>query len=302
MDSRVFAVVITYQSEDDCAGLLAELARQCAGVIVVDNGSDAETAHKLAGLCARAGSTVRFIGLPENIGIAAAQNWGIAQARAAGATHILLSDDDSLPPAGMVARLLEVVEAVHGAGAVGPLPQEDRPGGDQLAYVDRGWSPKRATAQELEAGLVEVAFLIASGCLISCDALDAVGGMNEAMFIDHVDLEWGLRARAAGFGLYCVPDVVLKHSLGDESVQLPGRDQPVHVHSPIRNYYILRNTVALIRRDVMPWRWRVRYSYWALKYVAFNAFMVDRLPERRTMLARGLRDGLSGRAGRFEEF
>ena len=35
MDSRVFAVVITYQSEDDCAALLAELARQCAGVIVV---------------------------------------------------------------------------------------------------------------------------------------------------------------------------------------------------------------------------------------------------------------------------
>lgn len=103
MDSRVFAVVITYQSEDDCARLLAELARQCAGVIVVDNGSDAETAQKLAGLCAQAGSpAVRFIGLPENIGIAAAQNWGIAQARAAGTTHILLSDDDSLPPAGMV--------------------------------------------------------------------------------------------------------------------------------------------------------------------------------------------------------
>ena len=299
MDSRVYAVVVTYQSEGDCSELVGELVRQCEGVIMVDNGSDAQTAARLATACSGAGPNVRFVGLPENIGIAAAQNWGISVARTLGATHVLLSDDDSLPPANMLPRLLQELDAIPEAGAVGPLPQEDRPGGDQLAYVDRGRSPKRATREELSDGPLEVAFLIASGCLIPLATLDAVGGMNEAMFIDHVDLEWGQRGRAAGFGLYCVPDVVLKHSLGDESVQLPGRDQPVHVHSPVRNYYILRNTVALIRRNVMPWRWRVRYAYWAMKYVAFNGLLVDRLPERRRMLAHGLHDGLTGRAGRL---
>lgn len=299
MDSRVFAVVVTYQSEGDCSELVGELGRQCEGLIVVDNGSEAKIAARLATVCSGAGPSVHFVGLPENIGIAAAQNWGISVARSLSATHVLLSDDDSLPPSHMLPRLLEALEAIPDAGAVGPLPQEDRPGGDQLAYIDRGWSPKRATREELSHGPVEVAFLIASGCLIPLTTLDVVGGMNEAMFIDHVDLEWGMRARAAGYRLYCVPDVVLKHSLGDESIQLPGREQPVHVHSPIRNYYILRNTVALIRRDVMPWRWRVRYAYWAMKYVAFNALLVDRLPERRRMLARGLHDGLTGRAGRL---
>ncbi|MGO1943987.1 MAG: glycosyltransferase family 2 protein [Ancrocorticia sp.] len=296
--ASVVGVVVTYQSENDCSQLLAELTKQCDNVIVLDNGSDPSIASRIKASCETTGA--QFIGLPENIGIAAAQNWGIGEARLLGATHVLLSDDDSLPPDNMVADLRRVFDRKPGTAAVGPLPQEDRPGGDQLAYVDRGWSPKRATARELEADLVEVAFLIASGCLISIEALDAIGGMNAAMFIDHVDLEWGLRARAAGFALYCAPRVVLRHALGDESVQLPGRDQPVHIHGPIRNYYILRNTVGLIRRNIMPWRWRIRYTYWALKYMAFNGILVDRLPERRKMLRRGLRDGLTGRGGRYE--
>ena len=388
--ARVVAVVVTYRPEDDCRELLDALGVQCNAVVVIDNGSGSAFVAGLAAACSASGA--EFVGLSQNVGIAAAQNCGIERARELGATHVLLSDDDSLPPENMVARLLEgfaAGEAVASTGgtvagtggtvagtgadsvgateshgsddvgagadsvgateshgsddvgagaddvgameshgsdersrneslgatalasvgsrgvagghvaAVGPLPAEDRPGGDQLVYQDRGWSPKRATAEELDTDLLEVPFLIASGCLISLDALDAVGGMDESLFIDHVDLEWGLRARRAGYRLYCAPRVPLHHSLGDESVLLPGRAQPVHVHAPVRNYYILRNTIILVGRDIMPWRWRVRYCYWAVKYAAFNALAVDRLPERRALLWRGFRDGLRGRRGRL---
>ena len=313
--ARVVAVVVTYRPEDDCRELLGALGAQCAAVVVIDNGSGSQFVAGLAAACSASGA--EFVGLSQNVGIAAAQNCGIVRARELGASHVLLSDDDSLPPDNMVAGLLEgfavgavAVGGVSGVGgvssvgagpvaAVGPLPAEDRPGGDQLVYQDRGWSPKRATAEELDTDLLEVPFLIASGCLLSLAALDAVGGMDESLFIDHVDLEWGLRARRAGYRLYCAPRVPLHHSLGDKSVLLPGRAQPVHVHAPVRNYYILRNTIILVRRDIMPWRWRVRYCYWAVKYAAFNALAVDRLPERRTLLWRGFRDGLRGRRGRL---
>ena len=345
--ARVVAVVVTYRPEDDCRELLNALGVQCNAVVVIDNGSGPAFVAGLAAACSASGA--EFVGLSQNVGIAAAQNCGIERARELGATHVLLSDDDSLPPENMVARLLEGFAAggaVAGTGvdsvgagaddvgateshgsdersrnqtsgatalasvgsrgvaggpvaAVGPLPTEDRPGGDQLVYQDRGWSPKRATAEELDTDLLEVPFLIASGCLISLDALDAVGGMDESLFIDHVDLEWGLRARRAGYRLYCAPRVPLHHSLGDKSVLLPGRAQPVHVHAPVRNYYLMRNTIILVGRDIMPWRWRVRYCYWALKYAAFNALAVDRLPERRALLWRGFRDGLRGRRGRL---
>ncbi len=295
---RVIGVIITYHPEGDCRELVDSLMLQCAGVIVIDNGSDAATVAALASACRYAGA--EFVALPQNIGIAAAQNCGIERARAMGATHVLLSDDDSLPPNDMVSGLLEPFHRDESIAAVGPLPSENKPGGDQLVYQDRGWSPKRATAAELDTDLLEVPFLIASGCLISIAALEKVGGMDASLFIDHVDLEWGLRARRAGYRLHCAARVALPHSLGDETVKLPGRDQPVHVHSPIRNYYILRNTILLIRRDIMPWRWRVRYTYWAGKYLFFNSLWIDRLPERRNMLGRGLADGLRGRRGRLE--
>ncbi len=295
---RVIAVVITYCPEDDCRVLIDSLMRQCDGVVVIDNGSEAASVAALVSACRYSGA--EFIALSQNVGIAAAQNSGIERARELGATHVLLSDDDSLPPDDMVSSLLEPFDRGDSVAAVGPLPTENKPGGDQLVYQDRGWSPKRATKAELDTDLLEVPFLIASGCLVSIAALDMVGGMDSSLFIDHVDLEWGLRARRAGYKLYCAPRVSLLHSLGDETIKLPGRDQPVHVHSPVRNYYILRNTLLLVRRDIMPWRWRVRYTYWATKYLLFNSLYVDRLAERRRMLVRALHDSLRGRRGRFE--
>lgn len=295
--TKVIAVVVSYRPAENLYPLLIELGRQCHHVIVVDNGSGTPLVDMVRLACRDSGSEI--IELSENTGIAAAQNRGIARALDLGASHILLSDHDSLPGPDMVRQLLDAMVEDPDLGAVGPLVAEDRMGCDQLVYVARRWSPKRATPAEIQQKTLDVAFLIASGCLISVPALDAVGMMNEEMFIDHVDLEWGLRARRAGYLLAAVPGARLHHSLGDKVVHLPRRKQPVHVHAPFRNYYLMRNTIYLVKSDLMPWRWRLRYCYWAAKYAAFNAFMIDHRSERQEMLWRGLRDGILGRMGRL---
>ncbi|MDU0349578.1 glycosyltransferase family 2 protein [Actinomyces sp. MRS3W] len=287
---------MTFDPDHDITGLLRALDEQCDHVLVIDNGTPSDGLSRIERAVNR--TNAELLSLGRNRGIAAAQNVGIARARELGASHVLLSDHDSLPATGMVKHLLSGFDSAGHVAAVGPLPQEDREGGDQLVYVCRRWKPGRATPAELDSDRLEVAFLIASGCLVSVDALDAVGLMDESLFIDHVDLEWGLRARRAGYRLLVVPAAKLHHSLGDDVVMLPGRSQPVHVHGPTRNYYLARNTIALIRRRaLMPWRWRVRYVYWLAKYVVFNALLPDRVKERRRMLRRGLWDGLRGRSG-----
>ncbi|MDO4242242.1 MAG: glycosyltransferase family 2 protein [Actinomyces sp.] len=293
----VAAVVVTYHPEDDCAELLEALAEQCRWVIVVDNGSTPEELASVRVACAAVGA--RLIELGRNTGIAAAQNRGIAEAERLGARWVLLSDDDSAPAEGMVPLLLTAFAAPAGGpvAAVGPLVGEGRGGRDQLVYVARRWGPRRATAEELGSRFLEVAFLIASGCLIDLHALREVGPMNEELFIDHVDLEWGLRARRAGYRLLVVPEARMTHSLGDEVVRIPGRRQPVHMHGPVRNYYLARNTVALIRSGLLPVAWRIGYAVWITKYSAFNALAADRRGLRARALAQGLRDGLLGRTG-----
>src|SRR5690606_8889741 len=96
---------------------------QTAGVIVVDN-TPAED-RRVESLCASlAQERLRLERLGQNRGIACALNVGIDMALAAGATHVLLSDQDSLPSPDMVKELLrtqaDLQRAGERVGAVGP--------------------------------------------------------------------------------------------------------------------------------------------------------------------------------------
>lgn len=298
----VAALVVTYEPSD-LRPLLQALRSQCSRIVVVDNGSSSASA--LGDVCAAHGA--ELLALPTNIGIAAAQNAGFdallssawRKKEDGGPRAILLFDQDSIPSPTMVADLLPHLRG--DVAAVGPLPREARDGDvavDELAYVSRTWGPRRATPEELSAPAVVAAFLIASGCLISVAALREIGPMNAAWFIDHVDLEWGLRARRNGWRLLVIPSATLNHSLGDNVVMLPRRAQPVHVHSPARTYYLARNTVALIRSGLLPAKWAAGYAVWLGKYVAFNSLAVPPRGERLRRMGAGVRDGLLSRAGR----
>ena len=223
---RVVAVVVTYQPDVTLtAPLLHALADQCAAVLVVDNGSEPARGERLRAACEATGA--ELIELGRNEGIARAQNIGIARALDDGAGAVLLSDQDSLPAPDMVERLLDGLDRAtarsRAVAAVGPLSTDTRSATEQMVYVSRTWGPRRARPEESRDGLVEAAFLIASGCLVTAAALRDVGPMNEAWFIDHVDLEWGLRARRAGYALYAVTEARLDHELGDRLAKIPGR-------------------------------------------------------------------------------
>ncbi|KQY47490.1 glycosyltransferase family 2 protein [Cellulomonas sp. Root137] len=297
----VLAVVVTYRPDVAATSrLLGSLAAQVQGLVVVDNGSDPDVRARLAEAVELVGGAL--VALPENLGIGAAQNVGTEHARQAGATHVLFSDQDSLPAPDMVAQLWAGFEraAAQGVrtGAVGPLPVDDRDETATLLFEPRRWGPRRAPVPDDPSALVPVAFLLASGCLVPLEVLDEVGPMRADWFIDHVDLEWGLRARRAGYALFGVVGARLGHQLGDRLAKVPGRRREVHIHSPLRNYYMARNTLLLVRSGLMPVAWRVGYVAWIVKYSAYYVLAVAPRGRRVRELSAGLRDGVLGRAGR----
>jgi len=296
----VVAVIVTHRPEIHATrALLTTLTPQVDQVVLVDNGSPPESVTGLRKATGELGVTLLEFG--SNRGIAAAQNTGIAWARDRGAAFVLLSDQDSIPANDMVARLLAGFSRAVATGvqvaAVGPITVDDRNDGAVLLFSEQCWGPRRARVPAEEGALVPAAFLIASGCLISAEALDRVGIMNEPWFIDHIDLEWGLRARRAGYNLYGVAGAHLKHALGDRTQRIPGRSRDVHIHSPVRNYYMARNTVFLIRSGLMVKRWRWGYAAWITKYTVFYILLVHPRAARARLLASGLIDGARGRTG-----
>ncbi|MCL2422456.1 MAG: glycosyltransferase family 2 protein [Micrococcales bacterium] len=296
--TRVVAVLVTYHPDTAVLGrLLDRLAPQVDDVVVVDNGSHDATLAQLTELVDGRGT---LVALGHNTGIAAAQNTGIDWARERGATHVLFSDDDSAPADDMVARLVIAITSADPddrVAAVGPVTVDPRTGEAPLVFTDHGLAPRRiGHLPDTDGAVVDVAFLIASGCLVDMRALDDVGGMNANLFIDHVDLEWGVRARRAGWALQVVIGADLRHSLGDTTRTVPLRSRAVHIQSPVRNYYTVRNTVYLIRTFFDP-LWRRGYTRWITRYIGYYLLAVPPRRTRLRLMARGLRDARKGRLG-----
>jgi rhamnosyltransferase len=228
----------------------------------------------------------------KNLGLGGAYNLGVEWARARDATHILLLDQDSVPALSMVSALLEAHSKTGRVAATGPLWRDSRSGEDGFFArpVRRGARKYKPAAGEV----VEVDFLISSGSLISLGALAEIGSFDETLFIEHVDTDWTLRARAKGFRLLGVADARLDHAFGEATLTAPlfGLYPRVFLYPPERNYYLLRNSIILWRRAHVPWLWIFRDFRRTTALMLFYALCVPpRLARMRSMF-RAVCDGL----------
>ncbi len=300
-DPRVYAIVVTFQPDiPRLKELLAACLPQVAGLVVVDNSSNAQIQDVLES----EGQAHQFdvLTLSSNVGVAAAQNKGIAWAKAQGSTHILLFDQDSVPAPDMVSRLTNALKECADTGrrvaAVGPR-LVDRRTGTSTPFVRFGlWGVKK---QHYSAGdpfaWVETDFLVSSGMLIPMETLEHIGLLEDELFIDNVDLEWCFRARSRKFNLYGVYDAVMEHSVGDRVIELGG--YVIHLHNPTRQYYIMRNRILLYQRSYSPWGWIVQdFVRMIFKFLAFSLFFRPRC-ENLSMMLKGIKDGFSRRVGKI---
>ncbi len=295
------ALVVSYFPDDVLLRRQFDaLIPQVDHIVIVDNGSPPSAVAALSKLAAR-GPAVSLLCLPSNLGIASAQNRGVIELRRLGCAMVLLLDQDSVPSLGMVERLSVALTAGRSIdsrlAAVGAL-MRDRTSGVDGRFVRIRAGGVRQLACPSPDAMVDVDFLIASGSLICMDALDALGEFEESYFIDHVDTEWCLRARTAGWSLAGVCGAVLLHTLGEAQREIWfGRKRMLYVHSPLRDYYATRNAVDLILRKRMRFSWRMALALRVvLTNMAFVALAAPRLPRLR-MIWRGLTDGVLGRLG-----
>jgi rhamnosyltransferase len=246
---------------------------------------------------------VRYIPLGENRGIASAQNTGIRAGMTAGCSHVLLLDQDSALPEGMVDRLLSgedrLVREGQEVGAVGPQFWDEKTGKTYPAVRLGFFRLRKIYLDAVSKEPAEADYLIASGSMIRTSVLDVVGLMREDLFIDWVDVEWGLRARSMGFRSYHIPEAVMKHNVGDAVVSILGRD--IHVHSDVRNYYMLRNALYLFRIKTMGWRWKTTFAPRLPCYLLLYPFLADHRRRNLQFVVRALKDGLTGRLGEMRQ-
>ena len=256
-------------------------------VVVVDDGS-AEPDETLLAACGSMGALV--VRHATNRGIGAALNTGLEAVRerlGADATAVLTLDQDSAVPDGYVRALLaagrDATAAGVAVGMVGPAHAEGI----------------RHGAGRVEGTVVHGGEPIQSGLLVPVATFDAIGRFDESLFIDGVDTEFYLRARAHGLAVVVARGTTLAHRLGRERLVALG---PVHLAvtyaADFRYYYIARNRVELVRR------FGRRAPGWAfaavvkdLRHLAITTTLVPGRWSRLRSTFAGFRDGVRGRTG-----
>lgn len=296
---RVLAVAVTYNPDAALlSNVLQSVAQQVESIVVVDNGSaNVAEVHDLAPAVG-----AHVIANKENLGIAAAQNQGVAWAQTHGYSHILLLDQDTILTPGVVLDLsknLAALEIEHGGvAAIGPAYYEINSNQQTRAYRADGLCLSRIPLQNEIRPLASDS-IIASGSLIPLTVLEKVGGFREDLFIDLVDVEWCFRARTAGYKSFLSPTATVQHRLGVGTVKIGARQIAVHV--PIRNYYWVRNALWLARQPFTPLAWRLYFISRSLAFLAAYTAVADRRGLRLRLMGRGLQDGLRGRLGPLEQ-
>ncbi len=295
--ARVAAVLVLYQPSPELLDrLLRSLAGQVQRILVIDN-SPQPTPGLPSHFDGIAGASYRSLGT--NTGIATAQNMGIQQAFDEGCTHVLFLDQDSALPSHMIEDLLaaeqQLLQSDENVASVGPVFRDEKTGELSPAIRHRGLRVRKIKITPSQTVPVEADYLISSGSLVRTSVLRRVGVMRDELFIDWVDIEWGLRARRYGLQCFLIPTVIMTHSIGDASVRVLAKR--INLHNDVRNYYIVRNATYLLRLPTMGWSWRIITFFKIPQYVVFYSWHSANRWKSVALLLRAVWDGLLGRVG-----
>jgi rhamnosyltransferase len=289
MSPRVAAIVVAYHPEREQLLALCATLRGQADVYVVDNTPNSPGTETVDG--------VSWLSMGGNAGIAAAQNTGIRAALARGADVIAFFDQDSTPDI----RLLPSLVAALGQpprGVAVPVCVDMRTGREYPPYRFNRWGWARPAHAAGLAAPMEADLVISSGSVVAAEVFGQAGLMEEAFFIDYVDLEWCIRCRRAGVPIRVVPSVTMPHAIGNEVVE--NGPLTTFVHSPVRAYYRLRNAFLLIRMPHVP-RLYVLHEVAAALVHHLLQWRHSQDPSQHARLGwRGLVDGLRGVRGKLE--
>lgn len=221
----IAGIVLYNPNEQRLRENISAIEQQVESLIFVDNGS-----HSLPSWI----GNYKVIYNKENLGIAQALNQICQYAQERGEEWVLTLDQDSVCPDGMIEEYAKHTTAQE-VGMICPN------------IVDRNYHDDSKSE-----GTEFVSSCITSGSMIRISAWKAVGGFCEDYFIDNVDFDMCFCLREHGFKILKTNTVSLLHEIGhSRKVRFMGSDWMLFNHSPLRCYYITRNTILFGKRHGM---------------------------------------------------
>jgi len=292
--SDICAVITAYCPDDYFSERVILIRAQVGLVIIVVDGGGRQNIVNILKNLFQNDSGVVVSSLPDNMGIATALNVGISIAKQREYRWILTLDDDTITKSDMVKNLIESWYIVTEQGSksialMGMLSKDAYTG-----KVDNKYGCKNKF-------FVEKRGIITSGSLMSLDAYDVVGPFREEFFIDSVDYDYCMRARAKGYRIIRICRIGMVHSLGrTEKYNIGWLKMQTTNHSTVRRYYMYRNSTVLAReyflRDPL---YSLAVFLFQLKTLFVVFFFENDKRMKLKFMLKGVMDGWRKRMGKI---
>ena len=239
---RVSVVITTFNAlktvEPCLRSLLADLRSASLEheVIVVDDGSTDGTADAVAA----AFPEVTLVRTAATAGYAGANNVGM---RLATGDAVFLLNADTVVEPGAVSALAAALRRYPEAAAVGPtllnidgtiqrscwrFPLRSLIGNTLWLFRVGLWDDYRSWDHRADRA---VDWVSSAALMIRRPALETVGLLDERFWVYGVDIDWGLRARRAGYGIVSVADARIVHLGGSSWGNATDRQYEDHMRS-----------------------------------------------------------------------
>ncbi len=241
----VSIVTVNYNNTAVTGELLDSLSGNSYGnveVIVVDNASKEDPTQALLAIS----PAVKVIRSETNLGFAGGNNLGI---KAASGSYLFLVNNDTEFTDGLIEGLLDIFRQYPDAGVVSPKfhyffhKGTIEYAGYQAVDMLTGRN-SMIGCKEIDKGqhdeVRETNYAHGGAMMISREAMEKVGLMPEVYFLYYEEFDWCEQFKRKGYKIYYQYKSLIYHK----------ESMTTGKNSPLKTYYITRNRLLFMRRNV----------------------------------------------------
>ena len=257
MEIKISIITINYNGLKDTCELIESLPleNQSIEVIVVDNASKEDEASIISSRYPQ----VKVIRSEQNLGFAGGNNLGI---KAAQGKYLFFINNDVIlkPQTSDIRHLISRLETDDKIGAVCPKIR--------FAWGDKpiqfaGYTPlSRYTMRNRSIGFGETdkgqydtahptPYAHGAAMMVKREVLEKVGLMPECYFLYYEELDWSMMFTRAGFTIWYEPACTIYHK----------ESQTTGQNSPLKTYYLTRNRLLFVKRNIQGLQRYITYTY-----------------------------------------
>lgn len=257
MDITLSIITINYNGLKDTCELIDSLPLEDRSieVIVVDNASK----NNEASIIEERYPAIKVIKSKENLGFAGGNNLGI---KAAHGKYLFFINNDTIlqPQASDISHLILRLESDESIGIVCPkirFAWNDNP----IQFA--GYTPlSRFTMRNRSIGFGEkdhgqydtahpTPYAHGAAMLVKRNAIEKVGLMPECYFLYYEELDWSMMFTRTGYSIWYEHACTIYHKESQSTGQ----------QSPLKAYYLTRNRLLFVKRNIQGLRKYITYTY-----------------------------------------